>query len=285
MTTAGVTSVSLNPTSVVGGNPSTGTVTLTGPAPTGGTSVALLSDNASATVPSSVTVAAGATTATFTVTTTAVGVDGTANVSATANGTASAALTLKAPTVTGLAFSPSSVIGGNLSTGTVTLSSPAPTGGFIVSLTSGNTAAGTVPATVTVVGGATTATFSFTSIPVQTATPVTVTATANSVSVTGTVTVTAPTLSLFTIAPANTVGGQNATGTITLTGAAPAGGYVITVASDNAAATPATTVTIPANATSGTFTIPTHAVSVRTVVNITVSVNGTTIKTAFAVTL
>src|SRR2546425_10687720 len=63
-----LSSVTLNPTSVVGGNPSTGTVTLTAPAPAGGAVVTLVSTGAVASVPASVTVPAGATSATFTVT-------------------------------------------------------------------------------------------------------------------------------------------------------------------------------------------------------------------------
>ncbi len=65
-----LTSLTVNPSSVVGGSPSTGTVTLSGPAPAGGAVVSLSSDNTlAATVPASVTVAAGATSATFPVTT------------------------------------------------------------------------------------------------------------------------------------------------------------------------------------------------------------------------
>src|SRR5438445_22208 len=63
-----LSTLSLNPTTVTGGDSSTGTVTLSGPAPSGGAQVALSSSDTSvATVPSSVTVAAGATSATFTV--------------------------------------------------------------------------------------------------------------------------------------------------------------------------------------------------------------------------
>src|SRR6266403_2081749 len=53
-----LSSVALNPMSVTGGSPSTGTVILSGPAPSGGAAVSLSSDNtAAATVPASVTVA------------------------------------------------------------------------------------------------------------------------------------------------------------------------------------------------------------------------------------
>jgi len=83
-----VYSLQLNPTSVVGGTQSsTGTVTLSGPAPAGGAQVLLSSSNQAASVPSSVTVPAGATRATFTVNTSMVLVTTSADISASYNGT------------------------------------------------------------------------------------------------------------------------------------------------------------------------------------------------------
>jgi len=67
-----LSSVTLTPSSVNGGSSSTGAVTLSGAAPSGGATVNLSSNSTSATVPSTVTVAAGATSATFPVTTSAV---------------------------------------------------------------------------------------------------------------------------------------------------------------------------------------------------------------------
>jgi len=64
----GIASLSLNPTTVTGGNSSTGTVTLTGIAPAA-TTVAIASNNAAATVPNSVVVPAGSNSRTFSVTT------------------------------------------------------------------------------------------------------------------------------------------------------------------------------------------------------------------------
>jgi hypothetical protein len=58
-----------------------------------------------------------------------------------------------------LAVSPTDVVGPDSATGTVTLSSAAPSGGFTVDLTSDNTAAATVPPSVTVPAGSTSATF------------------------------------------------------------------------------------------------------------------------------
>jgi hypothetical protein len=58
-----------------------------------------------------------------------------------------------------LTVSPTDVVGPEQATGTVTLSSAAPSGGFTVDLTSDNTAAATVPPSVTVPSGSTRATF------------------------------------------------------------------------------------------------------------------------------
>src|SRR5258707_9838765 len=85
-----LSSVSLNPTSVTGGNSSTGTVTLSGPAPAGGAQVVLASNNGAASVPSSVAVAAAAITATVAVSTSAVPVSTSVAISASYGGTTQA---------------------------------------------------------------------------------------------------------------------------------------------------------------------------------------------------
>jgi hypothetical protein len=161
-----LSSISLNPPSVTGGNSSTGTVTLDDAAPTGGAQVTLSSNNTTAArVPSSVTVAAGATSATFTVSTSAVAASTTVTISAAYSGvTKSASLTVTPappppPTLSSLTLSPSSVLGGlESSTGTVTLTRPAPAGGVQVFLLSSNGAA-SVPSSVFIPAGASSATF------------------------------------------------------------------------------------------------------------------------------
>jgi PKD repeat protein len=180
VTAASLTGVSISPNSVAGGASSTGTVTLSGPAPSSGAKVTLSSSNTSAaTVPASVTVTSGATTATFTVTTKAVATTSTATITATyGSAKPTAAITVNAPVLSGLSLSPTSVVGGKAnSTGTVTLSSAAPSGGAKVTLSSSNTSAATVPASVTVAAGATSATFTATSKAVKTNATVTITAT------------------------------------------------------------------------------------------------------------
>jgi hypothetical protein len=173
--------VSLNPASVTGGTSSTGTVVLNAAAPAGGAAVALTSSNSmGATVPANVTVAAGQTTATFQINTTPVTVSTSVTISGAYNGSASAILTVGVTgttTAVALSFvslSPSSVIGGTPSTGTVALNTAAPAGGVTVTLTSSNTTVATVPASVAVAAGQTTAMFQINTTVVTVSTPVTI---------------------------------------------------------------------------------------------------------------
>jgi len=81
-----IIALSISPSSVTGGNSATGRVTLSGPAPSGGATVSLQSNNAAARVPAVMTVSAGQTTATFSVSTTAVSSSQTATISASYGG-------------------------------------------------------------------------------------------------------------------------------------------------------------------------------------------------------
>ena len=94
--TPAVTSLVLNPASVVGGGSSQGTVTLSGPALSGGATVTLTSANvAAAQVPASVVVPAAATQAAFTITTSEVSSSTSSVISASYNGsTGTATLTV-----------------------------------------------------------------------------------------------------------------------------------------------------------------------------------------------
>ncbi len=159
-----LSSLSVSPASVTGGNSATGTVALSGPAPTGGALVTLSSNNGAAHVPASVTVAAGATSATFTFGTSAVAVSTTVVISASHSGvtkTASLTITPAAPppTLASLSLNPSIILGAlQSSSGTVALSRPAPVGGARITLASSNAAA-SVPSSVTIPAGAISTTF------------------------------------------------------------------------------------------------------------------------------
>jgi FG-GAP-like repeat len=189
-----IAAISLDPSSVVGGNASTGTASLTTAAPAGGAIVSLASANTGvATVPASVTVAAGASSATFSVATTSVAVSTPVTITGAQGGaTRSSTLTVNPvpppASLATLAVNPASVTGGAPSQGTVTLTSPAPSGGLTVSLSSAHAAA-SVPASVSVSQGATSATFAIATTSVTASTPVTITANAAGISRSTTLTV------------------------------------------------------------------------------------------------
>jgi hypothetical protein len=283
-----LSSFSLNPTSVMGGNSSTGTVTLSGAAPAGGATVALSSSNTTvARAPSSVTVAAGATSATFTVSTSAVAASTTVTITAAYGGaTRSASLTVAPappppPTLSSLTLNPANVFGGQSSTGTVTLTGAAPAGGAIVALSSNNTTVARVPSSVMVAAGATSATFTVSTSAVASSTTVTISGTYGGATRSASLTVAPappppPTLSSLTLNPANVFGGQSSTGTVTLTGPAPAGGAQVFLSSNNGAATVPSSVIVPAGATSASFTVNTSFVLISTSATISASYNGTT---------
>jgi hypothetical protein len=180
---------------VVGGKSTTNnTVTLSGPALVGGDVVTLVSSNSSvAAVPGSVTVAAGGTTsAAFTITTATVAAQAGVTIYGTYKGvTKSATLTVDAGQLVSLQLSPASVKGGHSTTrNKVTLNGPAPVGGAVVMLASDNSAVATPPTSVTVVAGATSATFTITTTAVTADTGVLITATYGSASKRATLTVT-----------------------------------------------------------------------------------------------
>ncbi|HEY1404836.1 MAG TPA: hypothetical protein VGB05_11955, partial [Pyrinomonadaceae bacterium] len=94
------------------------------------------------------------------------------------------------PTLSALTLTPTSVIGGNASQGTVTLTSAAPAGGASVTLASNNTSAATVPASVTIAAGARSANFTVTTKSVTASTALTITASFGGMNRTATLTVT-----------------------------------------------------------------------------------------------
>jgi hypothetical protein len=287
-------SLALNPTSVNGGNPSTGQITLSGPAPSGGTVVTLSSSNTSvATVPASVTVAAGSTTAAFQVTTSASTSSTTVTISASSSGlTQSASLTVTpqpaaGPTLTSLTLTPGTVVGGSSSSGLVTLSGTAPSGGALVSLTSSSTSVVTVPANITVPAGATSASFAATTSSVTASSTVTVAASYAGTTQNASLTVTPPLPPTFSLAlnPTSVNGGNSSTGQITLSSAAPSGGLTLSLSSSNASvASVPSSVTVPAGATAVAFQVTTSASTSSTTVTISASNSGLTHSASLTVT-
>jgi hypothetical protein len=91
-------------------------------------------------------------------------------------------------------------------------------------------------------------------------------------------------LNAVSVSPSSVAGGQSATGTVSLTGAAPANGATVTLASANPAASVPSSVTVPVNASSANFPVNTSVVSSTTVGNITATYAGVNKSTTLTVT-
>lgn len=271
------TTLVYSPATVTGGASSTATVTVSDPAPAAGITVLLSSNNVAAKVPVSVKIAAGQSSATFVVTSVAVAADVNASITATV-GTQSLSNTLvvKAPVAQSVTFLPNSVLGGKASVGTVTLNGITAVGGRVVQLRSSNPAIAAVPASVTVPVGKNVITFNVTTSAVLTSSDITITATTGAVEASGTLNVRPVVVKTVVLNPLTVVGPASSVGTITLTEAAPVGGVVVTLSSNNASAVVPASISIAAGKTSGTFTTTTKATGTPQVATITAGLNGAT---------
>jgi hypothetical protein len=285
--------LTFSPEAVTGGDPTTATVTLTGPAPSGGATITLSSANPQRVqVPTSVTVPAGATSASFSVTTSATAfqwpitvaaVRGTADLFSQLLVNPSGGVTLKSFTI-----SPTSIVaGGSPATATITMTGTV-TGSFDapISLSSSNpSVVGVVSQTVPV--GSSSVTFQLFGQAVAKKTTVTITAAYDTVQKSATLTVSpngSPVVSALSFNPNPVTAGTTTVGTVTLTGAVPTGGTIVDFSTNNnsAVAIPAS-VTVPAGAKSTTFNVPTFSVSASTPVVITATTGSVSVQTTLTV--
>jgi hypothetical protein len=184
-------------------------------------------------------------------------------------------LSLPLGSLSTVSVNPVSVNGGTAATGTVTLGSPAPAGGVVVTLTS-SSAAAVVPASVTVAAGARTATFAISTTSVVASTAAVITGSSLGVSKTTTLTVNpavaSVTFSTLALNPTSVRGGRaNSTATITLSAVTPTALVVNLASSNTAAARVPLTATVPAGARTVTFTVT----SVTGTTNRTAVISGT----------
>jgi len=260
-------SLSLNPAVVTGGTSSDGTVALSGVAPSGGLKILLSASNKAATVPGSIMIPAGSATGTFTIYTSFASKETSVNISANFGaGFQTQTLSINPGTISSVSLSPTAVVGGSPSTGTVNLTGAAPKGGVVVKLSSTQSAA-TVPSSVTVSAGKTSATFQVKTVAVGAATSAAILGTLNGVSNSALLMIEPPALASLTLSPASVKGGSSSTGTVKLTGPAPTGGVIVTLSSSGSATVPAS-VTVPAGKSSATFIIKTTKVSAKTTATI-----------------
>jgi hypothetical protein len=169
---------------VIGGNSGRASVALIISAPANGGTVSLTTDNPAVLhVPASVSIPEGNSAVSFTIGTSAVsGLATGGHVTATAGGVSKSIFVNvapdpnAAPLLQSMTISPASVTGGTNATGTVFLSTPAPSGGISITLSTSNSAVAQAPGIVTVPAGQTSANYTLSTFPVGADTSATITA-------------------------------------------------------------------------------------------------------------
>ena len=270
--------ISAAPSTVVGGAGSTGTVSLYSPAPTGGVTVTLSSSSPDAQVPGSVFIASGSASTTFAITTSPVYSPETLSISATYGGkTVSSGFAIgPSDSAHYVTASPASVTGGGSSTGSVFLTSPAPTGGVVVTLTSSSPDL-QVPVSVTVLAGNSSVSFPISTSRVSANESVNITATLGTKSVScGFLIGASVAVHYVVISPGTVTGGTTTLGSVFLTAVAPATGTIVTLTSTDPSAQVPATVLVPAGSMSATFNITTTAVVSNTSLSIVAGLSGKT---------
>jgi uncharacterized protein (TIGR03790 family) len=184
---------------------------------------------------------------------------------------------------TSLALNPQFVVGPSPSTGTVTLASPAPAGGTVVNLLSSKASVATVPASVTVPAGSTSANFNISTVPQKSNTFVFISA-SGGVTQSNTLGV-VPMLGGVSLISAAVIGGGPVTAAVVLNNNAPAGGTTVALSSSKPSVLPVpASVTVPQGSYQLVFTLTSNPVSSNTAVTIEASLSGTTTSTAISVT-
>jgi hypothetical protein len=195
------------------------------------------------------------------------------------NSPAAASTTLA---MSGVSFTSASVVAGGSGQGTVSLTGAALTGGASISLSSSNTAVATVPASVMVPAGSTSATFNVAAVGAGTAT-ITASLT-GSTNQSATLTVTAGSkVSSILLGLSSVVGGRSVNGTAVLTAAAPPGGAVVELSTNGPVSVPSS-ITVAAGSASATFTIQTRAVDDTTPGTISGAYGGASASAVLSVT-
>ena len=191
------------------------------------------------------------------------------------------------PSLSGLACSPTTLASGASATCTVSLSKAAPTGGTTVNLSDNSTAL-TVPASVTVSAGSTSATFQATTGAVTASQTAIVTASLSLQTVTASLTISAPvsTAAVSGLAcTATTLAAGAATAcTVTLSQAAPTGGATVALANAVSGLTAPASVAVAAGSTSSTFNITAGAVTSNQTGTVTASFGGKSASVTITIT-
>jgi hypothetical protein len=175
---------------------------------------------------------------------------------------------VESPKLTGFYVAPVPIIGGITTQGHITISTPAPTGGAAVYLsTDAPKSYAKVASKAYVPEGKTEGTFNITTYIVTVPKEVTVTATYGNVSIPSTFTINNPGIVSLTLDQEEVTGGETVTGDVTIGMTAPYGGSTVRVASNNTkVASLDWRVLVPAGSLTAPFTVQTKAVKKPTTV-------------------
>jgi len=273
----------VTPAKVQAGQNFSGVVTLTGALTSGSLNVQISSNNTAVQPPTVVAVAPGSSSATFsipTAPTSGVTTPQTATLTAT-SGHNSATATVTVVPAFQFTLSSGTVTAGSSVTGTVTQGQNAPAGGATITLSS-SSAAVEAPFSVSIPAGQTSASFTINTTSVTA--PVTATITANDLAAGLKQAVSLivspaslPQLTSLTLSATSVSGGLPVTGTIRISGPAPAGGLTAVLSSSGslwASVPQSLTVTVPQGLTAASFNISTTHPPTAQTVTITAKAGG-----------
>ncbi len=262
-----ITGLSVSPSPIGGGDTATGTVTLYEPAPSGGYEVNLSTEYpASVGVPSTVTVQPGQSQASFPITTKQFSNNFYCDIYAT-DGFSGAQNTLQVigDSIASFAVSPTGIGCNQTATGTVTLTSQAPSAGWVVNISDEYPSAVGVPTTVTVPAGATSANFTITPLKQfsNESFECDIYVSDGHSARKAPLSIAGDSLSSVSFA-SSVVGGNTATGTVTLNFSVPPGGWLVHLSTQYPLVdiVSPVTVMVPFGQTSATFTVATGATGV-----------------------
>ena len=185
-----------------------------------------------------------------------------------------------------LELTPSTIAGGKASSARVTLTGLPPQGDAVVRLSSSRQDVAPVPATIIVPFHANSPSRALNIIPAVVSQPTTVeiSATYGLVTVTRVLTVVPPALTQLYLTPTTVIGGcGTSAGKIVLSGSAPSGGALVSLTNSNSAATVPSVVTVPAGASSQTFSVTTRNVTTNVAGTVAASYGGVSQALAFTV--
>ena len=259
------------PTSLISGNDGKGTVTLDG-ATADDLVIALAASGSQVTVPATVTVLAGKSSATFLLSS-GNNANGSSTITATSGSIVKTAKTTVAPAVLYSLTIPTTLVSGNVVSGTIKLNGP--TGNpLTVQLTTSKSSGVSVPATVIVPADASSVKFPLT--PGSSVGSVTITATAGSVSKARPTNVIAMAITLLTV-PSSINANAATTGSVTINRPAPAGGVTILLTVTGNDLLIPTSVLIPEGKNLASFSIQAGAPTVDSSRDVTAKISGTSL--------